>query len=385
MSADDFEQRVVMMGNNDGTLRPVAVDADGALLFAGIDSSEVTPDTIEAATWDTSLTSIISNLNRIRNQITAVSGEAWGSVSHSLAALWLKFNASTGHAHSGAADDGKQVDHGTLGGLSDDDHSQYLNNTRHDTTARHGSSVVDHGSIGGLADDDHTQYFLADASRKLTGSQILRAVDNAGVYFCGGSSVSGKGAYCLIFGADHATQPGALWLVVPNAAKTGSNVVISITGSTNTPEINFNSFRAYGVKTPSNASDIVDKNYVDAVGQAWADYTPTLVWTTATPASVSVVARWTQIGRVLYVFVYVNSTDSNGATNLTITLPKTVSDPGVGPAAYGYQIYGAAGSSYADPLPYIASSVSKIQFRNFQAGTDGQRIAVVVSAFCEVP
>jgi hypothetical protein len=34
----------------------------------------------------------------------------------------------------------------------------YLTNTLHDTTTRHGSSVVDHGSIGGLTDNDHPQY-----------------------------------------------------------------------------------------------------------------------------------------------------------------------------------------------------------------------------------
>lgn len=42
-----------------------------------------------------------------------------------------------------------------------DDHSQYLNTTRHDVTARHGASVVDHGSVGGLSDNDHPQYLLA--------------------------------------------------------------------------------------------------------------------------------------------------------------------------------------------------------------------------------
>jgi len=50
------------------------------------------------------------------------------------------------------------ISHGSLSGLSNDDHTQYLTTGRHDTTARHGSSVVDHGSIGGLGDDDHTQY-----------------------------------------------------------------------------------------------------------------------------------------------------------------------------------------------------------------------------------
>jgi hypothetical protein len=92
------------------------------------------------------------------------------------------------------------IDHGNLGGLADDDHSQYLNVTRHDILGRHplGTVVphdyinlledvtltspvldeilvyngsiwenktindlegdVDHGNLTGLADDDHTQY-----------------------------------------------------------------------------------------------------------------------------------------------------------------------------------------------------------------------------------
>lgn len=53
---------------------------------------------------------------------------------------------------------GSVSDHGELTGLGDDDHPQYLTTGRHDTTARHGSTVVDHGQIGGLGDDDHPQY-----------------------------------------------------------------------------------------------------------------------------------------------------------------------------------------------------------------------------------
>ena len=54
------------------------------------------------------------------------------------------------------------TDHGALTGLADDDHSQYLNNTRHDTTTRHALGTVvphdDHGMLSGLGDDDHPQY-----------------------------------------------------------------------------------------------------------------------------------------------------------------------------------------------------------------------------------
>lgn len=40
-----------------------------------------------------------------------------------------------------------------------DDHSQYLNVARHDTTARHGTASVSHSLIAGLANDDHAQYY----------------------------------------------------------------------------------------------------------------------------------------------------------------------------------------------------------------------------------
>jgi len=48
--------------------------------------------------------------------------------------------------------------HSNLTDLGEDTHNQYLNTTRHASTGLHGSTVVDHGSIAGLSDDDHTQY-----------------------------------------------------------------------------------------------------------------------------------------------------------------------------------------------------------------------------------
>jgi len=61
-------------------------------------------------------------------------------------------------------------DHGQLSGLGDDDHSQYLNNTRHDTTDRHALGTVvphdDHGALSGLGDDDHSQYLLVSGTRE---------------------------------------------------------------------------------------------------------------------------------------------------------------------------------------------------------------------------
>jgi hypothetical protein len=63
------------------------------------------------------------------------------------------------------------LDHGSIGGLSDNDHTQYVNAVS-DTASLDltltGQSIsgvvlpagVDHGGLGGMADDDHTQYAL---------------------------------------------------------------------------------------------------------------------------------------------------------------------------------------------------------------------------------
>lgn len=76
------------------------------------------------------------------------------------------------HDHDGVST--AQVDHGDLAGLTDDDHSQYHNDTRgdlryapiakgvtngdtHDHVGGDGAQI-DHGGLAGLTDDDHTQY-----------------------------------------------------------------------------------------------------------------------------------------------------------------------------------------------------------------------------------
>jgi hypothetical protein len=41
------------------------------------------------------------------------------------------------------------------------------------------TTVSDHGGLGGLSDDDHTQYVLADGSRNITGSQTVKNTADA--------------------------------------------------------------------------------------------------------------------------------------------------------------------------------------------------------------
>lgn len=293
----------------------------------------------------------MNNLNRIRNQILAISGEAWGTVSTTLAALSAKFHATTGHGHTGAAGD---------------------------------APILDHGGLAGLSDDDHTRYFDKDGSKAMTGGSIFRNVKDSFIFFNSGTEEAGSGAAFLFYGADYATVGGYANIVVPNAAKSAYLAAITISGCTDTPAINFNARRCYNVPDPSAAQDAATRNYVDTIGKAWAAWTITAVWGTATPASVTSVSRWTQAGRVVYFALYINSTDSNGATSLTISLPVTPSHPGINTAFTAFQIYGASGTSYIDPLAYLNEATDKIQFLNFQAGTDGQRIAVRVQGFYEV-
>lgn len=99
------------------------------------------------------------------------------------------------------------VDHGSLGGLGDDDHVQYHTDVRaavlhflktehlavsagvadagkpikldaagHVDASMINDGDVDHGTVGGLGDDDHTIYLLAAGTRALTGNLAVDAL-----------------------------------------------------------------------------------------------------------------------------------------------------------------------------------------------------------------
>ena len=102
--------------------------------------------------------------------------------------------------------------HANLSGLDADDHTQYLNTTRHDVTDRHTLGTVvphdDHGQLTGLFDDDHPQYLLTTG--KAADSDKLDGVHLAA--FKGLDSLTDPNADRILFWDDSA---GALkWLTL---------------------------------------------------------------------------------------------------------------------------------------------------------------------------
>jgi len=197
--------QAVMVGSYEGTPVPVATDADGRLRIVDLYQNSIMPDETEAQTWDYPIGSLLSNLNRIRYAIVHMSGEAWGTFSHSIAEIWGKFHPTTGHKHSGAADDGGVIDHGSLAGLGDDDHPQYLKKSANSDLDMNSHDIADvntinadFGNIGlqwhtvilpsgsedtGIAAAGWQDNFLAYADKKFTVSVIEGSISDLSKIF----------------------------------------------------------------------------------------------------------------------------------------------------------------------------------------------------------
>lgn len=95
------------------------------------------------------------------------------------------------------------IDHGSISGLADDDHTQYLNEARHDTTVRHTlGTVVPHDAFTGLTD---TPASYTGATKKPV---VVNAAENA-VQF-GGVDVDFGGYKAVAMACDNGTSfPGS--------------------------------------------------------------------------------------------------------------------------------------------------------------------------------
>jgi hypothetical protein len=120
-----------------------------------------------------------------------------------------------------------------------------------------------------------------------------------------------------------------------------------------------------------------------ATVSAWAAWTPTLNWTTATPISASVKARYTQIDKTVFFSLFIQSSNGNGATNLTISLPVNPKANSMYPSATSFQIIS---STKTNPIAAIddGGTNNTIYFYNFSTATPGSSLSLVCTGFYEI-
>lgn len=221
---------------------------------------------------------------------------------------------------------------------------------------------------------------------------IVGSYDTAGDLTLSGADLSpGGGARIALNGNNRGLgNDGCFVVTVPNAAKTGDIVGLKVVGNVNA-----------GSTTVSVVGDIDNGGYVHRnvalvrmllQPQANLDAIPFMFWlgtfstvdtfNTGTPTVLNKVFRYYQIGKTVFFEYYRDSTDSNGCTSETITLP-------IAPAANScmYQPLRAIESSngvFRDPMAYIDLTDNLIHFANFLIGIDGTVWIMAVSGSYEV-
>jgi hypothetical protein len=81
------------------------------------------------------------------------------------------------------------------------------------------------------------------------------------------------------------------------------------------------------VEGVQRAVNDISMRFVDSL--PWQNWPIVLTWLTAVPTGITTAARWTQIGRVVFIEVSILATDSKGTTGVSFTLPKQHANNGV--------------------------------------------------------
>ncbi len=271
-----------LMGRSGDTMIDVAVDDGGRLSIQEISQSNVTKDESEAQTWTTPIANLLSNMNRIRNQIVGITGEAWGTISHSIATIWGKFHATTGHTHTGASDDAPVLDHGLLSGLGDDDHPQYV----HDTGDENIAGIKTFSSIPVLPASDPTT--ANQASRKDYVDKFLPlggGVLTGGITLPNNTPLSGKDSGGVARGlisklpgdqvALNSAGHGSIYAYLPSGGvfRIYSSALADLLSVLETGVATFSSIPAGPASDPTTDNQLARKAYVDGFGRvAYGSY-----------------------------------------------------------------------------------------------------------------
>jgi len=117
---------------------------------------------------------------------------------------------------------------------------------------------------------------------------------------------------------------------------------------------------------------------------AVTSYTPTLTWTTGTPATnVSYKFQYQVIGKLCFVTGYYTADDGNGATALTITTPYTQKSYS-GEYLQSFSAHQLVDTTWSNPLAYLDDNDGLIKFNSFTTCTDNTSVKILVSGFYEI-
>ena len=220
-----------------------------------------------------------------------------------------------------------------------------------------------------------------DADLIMTGNfaAIRKNTDDSALQLKGGTGSNGSGAVIQLFGCNEGFSPGHMLFAVPNAAKTVYLPVLEMYGNTDTPYLDINGHRLVNVGTPTTNDDALPF-------QAWAAWSPSLVWTGGTPTGVTTVSRYTKIGRTIFFKLYVIATDSQGVTNLSFSAPATPANTGGFAHFAARETYGASGTTNATISFYLNENGASttIATTQFNAATSGQQVRIMLEGFYEV-
>ena len=118
------------------------------------------------------------------------------------------------------------------------------------------------------------------------------------------------------------------------------------------------------------------------VVNTWLDYIPTLTFTGTPPASITIVARYRQLGNKVDFNISLSSADGNGATGLRLSLPITPRDNNSVISANSQE---KVDTTWSNPLAYIDDDTGLgVQFRNFSTATDAVAWEMIITGSYEV-
>jgi hypothetical protein len=229
-------------------------------------------------------------------------------------------------------------------------------------------SVADHGGLGGLADDDHTQYLLASGARDIAGDLLP---DGDGTRDLGNTTDRFAEAHVdAVFtdAIDDAGGAAGVGFVVGGFPSTDSALDFGKSGKT------WQHLWAEGIQFPATQVASADANNLDD----YEENTWTPVLTFATPGNLSVVysaqfGNYTKIGRMVFWSARITTTTfthttASGSARIT-GLPFTASGADGVNQFPGASFFGGWTAANKIPVWYASQGQTYLECSLVQSGT----------------